>query len=751
MTEPRPGIRPAWFATLVTAAAAAALFVAAAMIMFSAFMFYDDEGYVLLSLRNFADHGGLYRDIYTQYGPFPFVFHYVLQLLGMPLSHTAGRLITLGAWSGAALLAAALAGQVTRSLVARLAVLAAVFAYLWVMASEPTHPGGLIVLLTTAVAVLGHHWLARERLRAWALLVGGVTAALLLTKINIGVFVAFSACAWLLLHHRNPTVHRWAPAALMICSALLPLALMHPLLGVAWVQSFALVWACAGIAVIRATSLNSSARADWRTLGWGLLGAGGVGAVVLGVTLARGSSLADVWGGVVLAPMRQPLTFSIRYLWAPGIRVVALASLALCVLAAALRRRHPAVVENSVAVARLAAAGALAINLSRFPGISADYLVFGFALPCLWLFAWPLTGEQSIVSQARAWLVLVLLGQCLHIFPVAGSQIAWGTLLTIPLAAVGGWDAARWLARRHAETLAAQHWRAAAFAGGFIMAVFAASTGWKFAQVGDRYREGQHLHLPGAEWLRLPDASTALFRLLTYNAIAHADLLFSEPGMFSFNIWSGRPTPTNANTTHWFSLLGPERQQAIIRQLETHPRACVIVHREHVTYLAKRGLAPAGALHDYIAREFEPAFTVDDFEFCVRRGRRIAPFMVGELLTHSGAAGPAPAGENTLLKFSVLLPPVRPVARIEITVAPGPAPPPFVLDGSNTRVEVSPVNSRGEPVAAARPAPWPLTFTQASLLSVYYDRARQPRPARGATIILRDAAGDEVGLGRLQD
>src|SRR5687767_306210 len=89
--------------TLVLAAATAALAYGAARLMFSAFMFYDDEGYVLMSLKNFAGHGGLYRDVYSQYGPFPFVFYYVLHGLGLPFTHTAERLLTLGMWIAVAI------------------------------------------------------------------------------------------------------------------------------------------------------------------------------------------------------------------------------------------------------------------------------------------------------------------------------------------------------------------------------------------------------------------------------------------------------------------------------------------------------------------------------------------------------------------------------------------------------------------------------------------------------------------------
>ena len=69
--------------------------------LFSTFMLYDDEGYVLLSLRNFSEHGHLYGGVYTQYGPLPYVLYDLLHRLGLPFTHTAGRCLTLAAWSGA--------------------------------------------------------------------------------------------------------------------------------------------------------------------------------------------------------------------------------------------------------------------------------------------------------------------------------------------------------------------------------------------------------------------------------------------------------------------------------------------------------------------------------------------------------------------------------------------------------------------------------------------------------------------------
>jgi hypothetical protein len=174
--------------------------------------------------------------------------------------------------------------------------------------------------------------------------------------------------------------------------------------------------------------------------------------------------------------------------------------------------------------------------------------------------------------------------------------------------------------------------------------------------VGADLREvGRDLDLPGAERIRLPENATALFQILTANASAHGDVLFSEPGMFSFNLWSGLPTPTLTNVTHWFSLLNPGQQQAIIRVLEAHPRACVIIHREHLEFLTKRGLRPSGPLHDYIAANFKPAFTLDNFEFAVRRGRTAIPLQLATVYDRAENASAAGANFDTRLELTVLL------------------------------------------------------------------------------------------------
>jgi hypothetical protein len=377
--------------------------------------------------------------------------------------------------------------------------------------------------------------------------------------------------------------------------------------------------------------------------------------------------------------------------------------------------------------------------------VRPDYLAFEWCLPCLWFFVWPLPGEDSARIRARAWLALLLLGQSLHVFPVPGSQIAWGTVLIIPLAVTGAWEAAAWLARRRPDGWAAS--RRIATAAGLGVACLTAVSSWNFVKVAGRYRNSQSIGLPGVELVRLPENASALFRVLAHNAAAHTDLLFSLPGTFSFNIWTELPTPTLANVTHWFSLLDAGRQQAIIRELETHPRAGVIVYPGHMKFLADRNLAPRGPLVDYIMQNFDTAFGFDEVEFRVHRGRKIMPFLVAELLTLSPEAKGRLEEESTQLKFALLPLPGRAISRIEIASAvPGKT---VVLNAANARLEVTPANSRGEPIGPAQRVAWPASISSPSILSVYYDGAKLPTIRRGTTIVVRGVDGAEVALARL--
>ena len=732
-----------WVRTLLIATTTAAFTACAALLMFSAFMYYDDEGYVLISYRHFAEHGQLYREVYSQYGPFPYVATWLFHELGLPLTHTVGRLGNLFAWVGCALCAAHIVWRGTRSLAAAVVGLGITFPYLWIMTSEPSHPGGMTALGTALIAAAGHSLLLEGRGRAWSIVVGSIGAALTLTKINVGAFVVFSSLAWLLLHHESPTVRRRARLVVGTGAVLLAVGLMRPMLHVGWVRSLVIAFGGAAIALALSVSATGpSPRGSWRLLRTGLLAGTVVAAAVFAVIFLRDTTPADLLEGIILGPIQHPGAYNLRYTWASGSDLLMAGSVVLCALACWLRRRGAALVDPAVAALRILASIGALYAAWQYPDSSPDRLVFGYAAPCLWLFAWRLDGEDADRHAAMGWVAAVWLGQFLHPFPVAGSQIAWGTFLALPLALVGAARSLAWLAERRPGFPLHRPGMAVVLRG--VLLLYLAGVGWRFSQAAARYWEGSDLNLPGAEPLRLPTEATALFRLLTLNASVHGDVLFTEPGMASLNLWSGMPTPTLAHATHWFSLLRPDQQTKILETLKTKPRACIVIQRDHLRYLIQHSFAPAGALHEYIAQNFSPAFTLDDFEFCVRNGRTIEPLHLGEMIVYSEARDET----NTALRIRLLLPPNQAVTRIRLTAPQVPGAEPIVFSAANARLEI--VARAVDGAMTGRPANWPLHLEGVATVLVHFDRFKGPRPIAGGLITLEDASGAEVALARLK-
>jgi hypothetical protein len=102
-------------------------------------------------------------------------------------------------------------------------------------------------------------------------------------------------------------------------------------------------------------------------------------------------------------------------------------------------------------------------------------------------------------------------------------------------------------------------------------------------------------------------------------------MLFSLPGMFSFNLWSGLPTPTQRNTTLWYSLLSEAEQHAIIQSMERARRPGLVVDQALLAILHSSGAAPKGSLYIYLLSNFQPAFSIHGLGFWVKKGRPIAP------------------------------------------------------------------------------------------------------------------------------
>ena len=741
-----------WF---YLAALAAVLVVAGYWLLFTTFMLYDDEGYVLLSLHNFSRHGALYDRVYSQYGPFFYLAYDALhRLLGFAWTNTAGRGITLVNWFGTAGACAALVARRTRSPGWAGFTLAGVFTYLWVMINEPVHPGGLLALLVALGAWLGAEAWSAGRLGGFAALTALIGVALALTKINVGVFFLGAAFIWLAVNTAAPRPARTLVWLVALGSAALPFGLMHSLFGALWVRLFALIFTGALLGVLLAARAIAQPVAGWRPWAWFIGTALGASWLIVALTLARGTSWSALLDGVVLAPLKHPGVYYFAMNWHQGAGLLALGSLALAAWFAHRGGRAGLRWTTFIAGARLAAGAAFlwsifltslaSWGLNRY-GATLAWLVptslaswgMSYGVSLAWLFVVPLRADDR-GAAARAWVALLLVFQFLHAYPVAGSQINWGTCLWVPLLALGLHDAGpeirRWLGR----------WNRLGRGVGFgvivcvtaLMAATLGKIGW------NRYPGSQRLELPGAEDIRLPDDMTYALRILHENLRAHADMLFSFPGIYSTNLWTDLPTPTLANATHWFSLLPPARQQEIIDRLAATPDAVLVVQRDVLDYLAKYGFTTRGPLYEWLSANFESAFALDGYEFWVPRGRTIAALSTARHL-------PTVDGREGLALTLAALP--RPVASIEWCDVNAPQLPLLVLDAQNAATTAEPIDLAGHTLAAATPSPFPLACSGFTRLTLRFP-ADIVTIARGRGLLrLRDVTGAIVAEARVLD
>jgi hypothetical protein len=706
-------------------------------------------------LHNFSRHGALYDRVYSQYGPFFYLAYDALhRLLGFAWTNTAGRGITLVNWLGTAGACAALVARRTRSPGWAGFTLAGVFIYLWVMINEPVHPGGLLALLVALGAWLGAEAWSAGRPGGFAALTALIGVALALTKINVGVFFLGAACTWLAVNTAAPRSGRVLVWLVALGAAALPFGLMHSLFDAPWVRLFALIFTGALLAVLLAARTVARPFAGWRPWAWFAGTALGASLLVAALTLARGTSLAALLEGVVLAPLKHPGVYYFAMNWQRGAGLLALGSLALAAWFAHRGGQVGPRWTTFLAGARLAAGASFLLSivvtslaswgLSRYTA-SLAWLVptslaswgMSYGVTLAWIFVVPLCADDR-GAAARAWVALLLVFQFLHAYPVAGSQINWGTCLWVPLLALGLHDAGpeirRWLG---------QWSRLGVGVGCGVIVCVTALMVATLGKIGwDRYPGSRRLELPGAEDIRLPDDMTYALRILHENLRAHAVMLFSFPGIYSTNLWTDLPTPTLANATHWFSLLPPARQQEIIDRLAATPQAVLVVQRDVLDYLAKYGFTTRGPLYDWLNANFEPAFALDGYELWVHRGRTIAALSTARRL-------PAADGRGGLALTLAALP--RPVARIEWCDVNAPGLPLLVLDAQNTAATAEPIDLAGRSLAAATPSPFPLAGAGLTRLTLRFP-STVVTIARGRGLLrLRDATGAIVTEVRVLD
>lgn len=717
--------------------------------LFSNLALYDDEGYILISAREYFAHGGLYEFVYSQYGPAFFVLADGFQhLTGSPLDHTSARLLTLGLWLGAAGCCAALVQRQTAS--RRLAgfTLTATFLYLYFITDEPFHPGSLIIFVLALSLWATTELIGRNRLGAAAAVAGGTGALLILTKINVGVFYLAGIGAWAVLHAVSDRMRHVAGILIGVMLVLLAAALMHTLWHEPWVQVYLVLFAVGAITLVMALRPAAMLKATHAALFIAV--GGGTAFLILGAVWLRGTSLTGLVNGVLLGPLRHPGSYSYPVDWRPGSLTLAGLSLLLAVAHPWIRRRFSDdSADRLVIMLRWVQAVALLVGIALLMDFRAVGAIFSYVAPLIWIWVIPLQGAPtSRPNQAcRGLLACVLLLQYLHAYPIGGSQESCATFLFIPLVSLGLGEIRSWNPVRQTGGIALQRgWLVLASVMLFVVVLKA---GWTAVTVHQRYAARSDLGLPGAEKLHLTESLGSAYRLLSLNAAAHGDQLFSLPGMFSFNLWTDLPTPTRKNTTLWFTLLNDEEQSAIIQAIERSPRPCLIVQDSLVQLMHAGNVPIRGILCDFLQHNFTTAFRTEGFAFLVRNGRTIAPLGLAQLTARSA---PSPTADLPDTRLDVCLASTGvPIAAIETCDLASANSPLLTLNSANTSATLVAINSANQPMGMPEKASWPLQFKGLARLSLQFNRGGTALAPATTVFHLKDAQGRILGEIRINE
>jgi hypothetical protein len=412
--------------------------VFATFLAFSCLGRYDDEGVVLLFVQHMLDGHSIYDRVACLYGPF-FLFTrwLVFGVMNVPLGNDALRLEALITWLVTTLFLAMTTWRLVRSFTYGVGITALVWilavCQLFVLHEEPGHPQEIVALCVSAALFVAVTIEDRRRATAMVLL-GGIGAAIVLPKVNVGVFYVLALTISLLaLTPRSGAFWRAMRFAAACTAVVLPWMLMKSRFGdeyggFCFLMTIAILpclgWAFFGdhFGTIRIGELL-----------WCGLGAAIVAGPMLSFVIWQGNTLGGMvealylrtWRSFASAPVGSSVSVSgLAMAFAPigaGLGLVAL-------------WRKSSSRWHFWPLRLLVCLAVFTISASRVREVD---LPISCALPLLWLLLVPPAGHELTEPHwfFRLFLSSMACFQPLQIFPVAGSQMLIGTLV-LPIAAV---------------------------------------------------------------------------------------------------------------------------------------------------------------------------------------------------------------------------------------------------------------------------------------------------------------------------
>ena len=551
---------------------------------FSHFLWYDDEGTLLIGIRTFVAGHRMYDEVYSLYGPlYNLVYGFLYGPLGVPATHDAARLISALFWLVWTAAFSLFCFYLSRSIAGALVSFVVLLIWLGPLMASPGHPEELCLILIGAgllLTLLLEPAADGEKRKGVALFcLGAAVAAVSLIKINVGVLFGLPLLVVFLRQSWSTILASFFAPLAAIGLVLFPLGLQAVLFDLPWVRSYSAfsVLSIAAACLVYFRAPRSPFVSAW---GWiAILAGGGLAALlIVGAMRAAGSSLYGILNGVLLQNMEfarnwyVPFQVGGRGLLAASLSLVAAGAYCLAVTRPGLSRRLDLAVA---ALKSLFVAVGLWLFLRHNFFIALDMV--RLLVPFCWLLLAPPETAANPYRIARSAAALIGVTMSLYAFPVAGwdqVEIAGAFPLLMLVA----------LAHDVASTLRAQ-WSDRYVPMWSWLPIGAAAIAIALGTVAtidsvQAYYRGAELGLPGTAFIRTSDRQQAEDLQWVNRQLSSCHASYSLPGLDSFYLWTGQSPPTMLNINAQLNFLNSSQQQSVVDALSHEKDLCVVYNPE---------------------------------------------------------------------------------------------------------------------------------------------------------------------------
>ena len=626
--------------------------------IFSFFAPYDDEGFLMMTVKKFLKGGVLYDEVFTQYGSFYYIYKWFVHgFLNLPVTHNVTRLVTLVVWVSTAFLCGIFTYRLTRSILCGAAGYILTFLILFRTIYEPGHPQDICGFLLVCSLLLLTGKNCGRAFDVRIALLGVVLSLLFLTKVNLGVLLCLAIAIAFLALSRKTRVQYFLLIFLTLSGVFLPFILFRNFLSLGWFKLCILV----AVALISAliTGLLPTDKTVVLFKHYLIAATSFCLTAILVFLFAyfQNSTLDAFIYGVFI----QHLTFSDKFFQVAPIQRFAhfWGIIALLTAVGVLFFKKKLPLPTSAVVSFLKFFYGFCVILISFLDHRHFLNVFAllsFATPFVWLLL--LNSNVCNFRQTRLprmGLVLTAALMTLQIFPISGTQMNYGSFLMMIIAVVCITDAFGEL--KILLPNVSEKWRLQVISAAILSLLIISYAAYRGYDAYKIFNSHTQVEFEGANRIRLPEKDLAVYTFLVENLKSKCSSFVSMPGLYSLNFWTQIEPPTTFDAPAWLTLLTDVQQEKNIEQIKNSSQRSCVVHNTELTQnsLRDRSLETIPQA-DYILKNYVETGRIGNFLFLTKEIPKTRLVYAARFYT----------GEPNIIEFTLPEKHYRAAARIQL-------------------------------------------------------------------------------------